>query len=355
MSNAYYNVGDPKAESLIAELQEFCTDPGLRDLFREILTTVVKIGMEHHDRGDYKLINTTLKEFRHAFRVFLDYRHVRKAVMFGSARTDSTDPSYLMAQEFSRKLVEQGFMIITGAGGGIMEAANAGAGRGHSFGINIKLPHEQVANSHIQGDNKLMTFKYFFTRKLMFIKESDATVLFPGGFGTLDEGFENLTLFQTGKSMPRPIVLAEPEGGTYWKNWVNYVEAELLAKHYISDIDFKLFKIVNSTEEGVRYITDYYSVYHSLRYVRNLTVLRFHKEIPRALVAELNRTFHDLLVSGGIEAGSALPEEVQSGEVPDLPRLILHFDKKRFGRLNEMIVWINQQLKTSTPPPTGKA
>lgn len=345
MSNAYYNVGDPKAESLIAELQEFCTDPALKDVFREILTTVVKIGQEHHDRGDYKLINTTLKEFRHAFRVFLDYRHVRKVVMFGSARTDPADPNCLMAREFAKRVVEHNMMVITGAGGGIMEAANEGAGRDRSFGINIKLPFEQIANVHIQGDDKLMTFKYFFTRKLMFIKESDATVLFPGGFGTLDEGFENLTLFQTGKCMPRPIVLAEPEGGTYWQHWSRYIDAELRAKGYISDIDLSLFRIVHSIDEGIRYITDYYRVYHSLRYVRNLTVLRFHKEIPPELVAELNRTYHDILLEGEIEAGSALPEEVQTGEVPDLPRLIMRFDKKRFGRLNEMIVWINRQLK----------
>ena len=203
----HYSVGDPKAEQLIEELLEYCAEPALQELFREMLTTLVKLAQEHRDRGDYKLINTTLKELRHAFRVFLEYRDVRKVVIFGSARTPEDHPAYIMAQDLARRLVDDGMMVITGAGGGIMEAANRGAGRDLSFGINIKLPFEQKANPYIDGDPKLMQFKYFFTRKLMFIKESHATVLFPGGVGTLDEGFENLTLFQTGKCLPQPILM----------------------------------------------------------------------------------------------------------------------------------------------------
>ncbi|MGP0629927.1 LOG family protein [Nitrospina sp. 32_T5] len=345
MPKNHYSVGDPKAEELIAQLQEFCTDPSLRDLFREMLTTVLKVGLEHQDRGDYKLMNTTLKELRHAFRVFEDYRDSRKAVIFGSARTSHSDPNYLMARDFAEQLADRGMMIITGAGGGIMEAANAGAGPDRSFGINIDLPFEQRANRHIHGDPKLMSFKYFFTRKLFFIKESDATVLFPGGFGTLDEGFENLTLFQTGKTEPRPIVLADAEDDTYWQRWEAYVQNELLDNGYISEADLSLFKIVKNVEEGVDYILDYYTVYHSFRYVNDVTVLRFIKPIPDSLVKDLNVEYKDILLRGEIQKSEALPEEVSAGEAPNLPRLTLNFNKHFFGRLNEMILQINRELK----------
>ena len=199
MPKSNYSVGDPQAEQMIQDLVDFCDNPTVADLLKETLTTVVKMGLEHKDRGDFKLTNNMLKELRHAYRVFHPYRAKRKVVIFGSARTPESDPSYQMALETAQAVVEKGHMVITGAGGGIMEAANLGAGRENSFGINIRLPKEQRANLHIEGDSKLMHFKYFFTRKLIFIKESSATILFPGGLGTLDEGFENLTLFQTGK------------------------------------------------------------------------------------------------------------------------------------------------------------
>jgi len=340
----HYSVDDPKAEQLIEELLEFCSEPALQGLFREMLTTLVKLASEHRDRGDFKLINTALKELRHAFRVFLDYRDVRKVMIFGSARTPEDHPAYIMAQELARQLVEHGMMVITGAGGGIMEAGNRGAGRENSFGINIKLPFEQKANPYIDGDPKLMTFKYFFTRKLMFIKESQATVLFPGGLGTLDEGFENLTLFQTGKCMPQPILMVEPENGTYWKHWLHYVETELLDGGYISDIDLHLFKIVNSQEEALRAILDYYRAYHSLRYVGEETVLRFLKPIPPGIVEQLNQNYPDILLGGQFRTSQPLPAELENIQPPYLPRLVFSFDKKGFGRLNQMIQWLNQVL-----------
>jgi len=233
-------------------------------------------------------------------------------------------------------------MIITGAGGGIMEAGNRGAGPDQSFGINIKLPFEQSANPYISGDPKLMTFKYFFTRKLMFIKESNATVLFPGGFGTLDEGFEVLTLFQTGKAMPRPIILADSPTGTYWARWLDTLETELFRPGYLSAYDRKLFRLARKPEEALRFIQDYYRVYHSLRYVGPLTVLRLQRLLPPRYLDRLNHEFRDLLREGAIAACSALPEEIAKQEFPDLPRLVLNFDKHSFGRLNELIEQINR-------------
>lgn len=347
MGKGNYSVGDPQAEQLIAELVKFCANPEVEDLLREMLTTVVKMGREHDDRGDIKLTNTTLKELRHSFRVFAKYRDRRKVVVFGSARTAPADPCYKMAEDLARSLAANGFMIITGAGPGIMAAANRGAGAENSFGINIKLPMEQAANSFIAGDSKLMHFKYFFTRKLILLKESHATVLFPGGFGTQDEGFENLTLFQTGKSMPRPILLVEPAQGTYWRRWKEYLENELLAKEYISPMDLSLFKIVHNVEEAVNTIQDYYRVFHSLRYVGDTTVLRFHYDIPDALLAQLNDEYADILEAGRIKKSPPLAAEIQNNEFTDLPRLILNFNKQDYGKLNEMIIKINQTLKPS--------
>lgn len=344
MPKSNYSVGDPKAEKMIQDLVDFCGNDAAPDLIKEILTTVVKMGLEHKDRGDFKLTNNTLKELRHAFRVFLPYREKRKVVIFGSARTPESDPSYRMAQDTAQALVDKGHMIITGAGGGVMEAANRGAGRENSFGINIKLPKEQRANLHIEGDSKLMQFKYFFTRKLMFIKESDATILFPGGFGTLDEGFENLTLFQTGKCMPRPILLAEPENGTYWESFVRQFEEELLSRGYISSIDMNLFHIVHSAEEAVQHIENYYRYYHSLRYVNEFTVLRFTRALTPAVLDYLNHEFQDILCTGDFQASDALEAEKAHNEFPDLPRLVFQFNKQDFGRLNEMILWINRNL-----------
>jgi uncharacterized protein (TIGR00730 family) len=344
MPKSNYSVGDSQAEEMIQSLVDFCDNSTVEDLLKEILTTVVKMGLEHKDRGDFKLTNNTLKELRHAYRVFLPYRERRKAVVFGSARTPESDPSYQLALETSQALVEKGYMIITGAGGGIMEAANRGAGRENSFGINIKLPKEQRANFHIEGDSKLMNFKYFFTRKLMFIKESDATILFPGGFGTLDEGFENLTLFQTGKCMPRPVILVEPKNGTYWESLIDQLKDELLSKGYISSIDLNLFHLTHSVEGAIQHLEDYYRYYHSLRYVDGFAVLRFTRALSPAVVEYLNHEFRDILREGDFQASAALEEEKAQNEFPDLPRLVFQFNKEHFGRLNEMILWINRNL-----------
>ena len=342
MPNYDYIVDDPKADALIAELTALCAKPAVSEQFREILTTVVKLAEEHDDTGDYKLVNTTLKELRHAMRIFSPYRGTRKAVIFGSARAEPSDPCYKMAENLARALVESGFMVITGAGPGIMEAANKGAGKERSFGINIKLPCEQGANPYISGDPKLMTFKCFFTRKLMFIKESSATVIFPGGLGTQDEGFENMTLFQTGKSMPRPIVLVEPENGAYWKNWLTYIENELLAPGYISDEDMGLFHRATTVDQALAYIKGFFRVYHSLRYVRGRTVLRLNQSIAPQTLERLNDEFQDILIDGEFISTGPLADEIRNNEYPGLARLAFNFNKRSYGRLNQLIKTINQ-------------
>jgi uncharacterized protein (TIGR00730 family) len=342
MTNNHYIVGDPRIDQMILELSKTGNTPECQALMKEMLTTLVKFSHEHSDVGDFKLINTSLKELRHGLKTFYPYRHKIKVVMFGSARTGEDDPCYQMAQQLAEALSRNGLMVISGAGGGVMEAANRGAGPENSFGINIKLPFEQKPNPYIQGNPKLMNLKYFFTRKLLFIKESNATVLFPGGFGTLDEGFENITLFQTGKSLPRPIVLAEPENGTFWKNWLHHIQTDLLGKGYIGEDDLKLFYISNSVGQSVKYILDFYRTYHSLRYVKELTVLRFTRQIPSALIDRLNAEFKDIIREGEIRASPPLQEEILKKEWLDLPRLVFNFNKRNFGRLMELIHCINR-------------
>ncbi len=342
MNQNNYSTHDPETDRLIDELAERCAPGACREMLRQILTTAAKLGQEHGDLGDFKLINTSLKELRHAVRIFVPHRAVRKAIIFGSARTREDEAAYALARDVAKRLAERGIMVITGAGGGIMEAANRGAGRENSFGINIKLPFEQKSNPYIEGDGKLMTFKYFFTRKLFFLKESDATVLLPGGFGTQDEAFENLTLFQTGKTMPRPIVLLEPEGSNYWRRWLGFIDSVLIERDYISADDRSLVQVARSAAETADIISDYYRVYHSLRYVKGKTVLRLGREVAPAAIEQLNRDFADILTRGAIEASGPLEDEVKNGEYLELPRLVFRFNKRDYGRLNELIRAINR-------------
>ncbi|PIQ97947.1 MAG: TIGR00730 family Rossman fold protein [Nitrospinae bacterium CG11_big_fil_rev_8_21_14_0_20_56_8] len=341
-NNQPYQVNDDRANELIEELAQRSNAPGCKELVRQILTTVVKLSQEYNDLGEFKLINVALKELRHAFRIFLPYREVRKVAVFGSARIPRSDPCYQITRDLCDHLVDKGFMVISGAGGGIMAAANEGAGREKSFGVNIKLPFEQKPNSFIDGDSKLIEFKYFFTRKLIFIKESSATVLLPGGFGTLDEGFENLTLFQTGKCLPRPIVLLEPPGGTYWKHWMEFIKEALVRQGFISPQDMHLLHLTHSPEEAAEMIDTFYRIYHSLRYVGNLTVLRFLRTIPQEIIDRLNREFKDILTDGEIRSSGPLGDEIRKNECLALPRLVMNFDKRNFGRLNELIMTINR-------------
>lgn len=335
-----YTTGKAGLDKEIAELAREVSEPGNVEYTRQMLTTALKLNYDGANQGDLKLVNISLKEIRHAFRIFTPYRGIRKVTVWGSSRVNKSDPIYKMAQDFSKMIVKKGFMVITGGGGGVMEAGNCGAGE-KGFGVNIELPMEQVPNAYIRGE-KLLHFHYFFTRKLIFVKESDATVLFPGGFGTNDEAFEVLTLCQTGKSMPRPVVLAEPGGGTYWKGWMKFVKDEMMRPGYIPDDDFKLFFVANTAEEAVDYVINFFRVYHSVRFVGPQLVIRLNKELPQKMVAKLNKDYSDILIEGKIEACGALPEEVKDKDHIELPRLVLKFNKRDYGRLYEMIRELNE-------------
>ena len=337
-----YEVGDQVIDSLIAELAKKSGSLGTETLIREILTTSVKLGKESGDRGDLKLVNNALKELRYAFKVFSPYRAVKKVIIFGSARSKNNSAEYKLAEEFSRKLSQKGYMIVTGGGPGVMEAGNKGAILGKDFALNIRLPFEQKPNPYIDEKEKLINFKYFFTRKLIFVKETDATALFPGGFGTLDEGFEMITLMQTGKSRPRPIVLMEPKGSTYWARWMDFVKSQLVKNGFIKKEDLGLFQIVRTPDQAIQYIEDFYRVYHSIRYDAGLAVLRLNREISGKTLKLINREFKDILISGEIKLSPPTPKEIQEKEFLDLPRLTMNFNLRDYGRLCAMIHLLNE-------------
>ncbi|OAI40930.1 cytochrome D ubiquinol oxidase subunit II [Planctomycetaceae bacterium SCGC AG-212-D15] len=313
-------------------------------LVQQIKETADKLIRDQANRGDVKLLNTALKELRYAFKVFAPFRHRRKVTVFGSARLPPSDPAYVQAVEFGRRIAEAGFMVVTGAASGIMEAGHVGAGRENSIGVNIMLPFEQDANSIIAGDNKLMHLKYFFTRKLLFVKESDAIALFPGGFGTLDEGFEVLTLIQTGKSHLFPIVMVDEPGGTYWKNWDAFMQSTLVKRGLISPEDVALYKVTDSVEEAVAEVLDFYRVYHSMRYVGKDLVFRLQHPLSPAMLERIRKEFAEILRSGTYEAVEALPEEANDTHLASLPRLRFHFDRRNLGRLRMLIDTINEDV-----------
>ena len=267
-------------------------------------------------------------------------RRVRKVAVFGSARCGPESEDYKQAVDFSRRIADLGFMVITGAGHGIMEAANLGAGRERSFGLNIRLPFEQVANPSIAGDEKLANFKYFFTRKLAFMKETHAVVCCPGGFGTHDEGLEALTLVQTGKSLLVPIVFLHPGTSDFWSDWHRYNAERLLTRGMISEPDLSLYKLTDSAEEAAREIQNFYRRYHSMRYVKKDLIIRLEAPLSDEEVQVLNLEFADILKSGAIEPTHTLKEEVDPS-IRHLPRLRLHYRRRQFGRLRQMVDRIN--------------
>lgn len=310
---------------------------------REMILAALKAGQEDDDRADLKLMNTTLKEMRFTAKVFGPYRNVRKVTVFGSARTNPDEPVYSMARQFGNTLAEAGYMVITGGGNGIMEAVNEGAGPEHSFGVNIRLPFEQKANPVLEGNPRLITYKYFFNRKVAFLKEADAVALFPGGFGTLDEAMETLTLVQTGKRNPLPLVLVDVPGGTYWTKWIAFLQDELRKRDYIGDTDFSLFRRVDSVEAAVGEINRFYSRYHSMRYVDGRLVLRLTSTLDTVHIVKLKEGFADILTPGGTLALSGpLPAEQEEPELAHLPRLLIDFNRQDFGRLRNLIDEINR-------------
>jgi uncharacterized protein (TIGR00730 family) len=322
---------------------------GIESLIQQIKETADKLARDQASRGDVKLLSTALKELRYAFKVFAPYRGRRKVSVFGSARLPASDPAYQYAVEFGRKMAEANFMVVTGAASGIMEAGHIGAGRESSIGVNILLPFEQEANAVIAGDDKLMHLKYFFTRKLLFVKESDGVALFPGGFGTLDEGFEVLTLVQTGKSHLFPIVMIDTPGGDYWSYFEHWIDKVLLPRRLISPDDRSLFRVTDSVDEAVQEIAGFYRVYHSMRYVKGDLVLRLQKPLAEALLERIREEFGDILDSGTFTQTGALPGEENDPHLADLPRLKFRFDRRSLGRLRQVIDLINASAGVATP------
>jgi uncharacterized protein (TIGR00730 family) len=309
------------------------------DLVREMIVTALKTESAGLDRGDGKILSRALRELRYGFHIFQPYRNRRKVTIFGSARTLPSHREYKMARQFSAKMATQGFMVITGAGPGIMQAGNEGAGKNNSFGVNIRLPFEQKPNQFISQDTLFIDCRFFFTRKLMFLKETSAVVLFPGGFGTHDEAMEVLTLVQTGKCDPIPVVLLEAPGNSYWSDWRRYVVKHFLKPGKISPEDMHLFKVTNSVSEAVEEMTHFYHNYHSLRYVKENLVIRLTRPPSKEGLLGLNRNFRDICVAGAtIQLTGPLPEEQDHRE---LPRLVFKFNRFNFGRLRQMIDTIN--------------
>ncbi|MGE0645212.1 MAG: TIGR00730 family Rossman fold protein [Nitrospira sp.] len=311
-------------------------------LMRELLTGLLKLNDAHLDLLDIKIVNRAVKELRHAFGVFHGYRHRQKVSIFGSARTPSDDPNYRLAHQFAHAIVQEGFMVITGGADGIMRASQEGAGRENSFGVNIMLPFEQGPNATIADDQKLITFKYFFTRKLMFQKEANAIALFPGGFGTHDEGFEILTLAQTGKSDPQPIICLQAPGCDYWDDWSAFVVRQLLRRKLINEEDMSLFVIVDSADAAVKHILRFYRRYHSIRFVGPQLAMRLKQTISPDQLEQIQARFADLLSNGIFELRGPLDEELDEPTLRDLPRLVFNFNRRSAGRLRQLIAHLNE-------------
>ncbi len=314
----------------------------IAELIQTIKESADKLASDHTSRGDLKIISRTLRELRYAFKVFSPYRHNRKVTVFGSARTQPGQPAYQQAVAFGRAMAAHDWFVVTGGASGIMEAGHVGAGREHAMGLNILLPFEQSANPIIAGDPKLVYMKYFFTRKLMFVKESDAFCLMPGGFGTLDEGLEVLTLLQTGKHDMMPVVLLDRPGGDYWATFDQFVRQQLLDRGMIDEDDLSLYKLTDRVEDAVGEILQFFRDYHSMRYVRTTLVFRLQHVPAKALLDEINEGFRDILVQGDFTVSGPLPEERDESDLVSLPRLVFQFDRRRYGRLRQLIDRINR-------------
>lgn len=339
-----YSTGVEELDRAIAEListTEFTEKDGA--LIAEIVTTALLLGRDAATRLDLKIVNAALKEMRYAFKVFSPYRDVKKVSVFGSARTKPGDADYEQAREFGKLIAEHGWMVVTGAGPGSMEAANEGAGVAKSFGVNIRLPFEAEPNPVLADDPKLINFKYFFTRKLMFIKEASAFVLLPGGFGTMDEAFELLTLIQTGKSDMHPVVLLDAPGGTYWKGLVDFVRRDLIGRGYVSEPDLNLFTLTDDIKVAAEEIAKFYVNYDSMRFTGSGKLVLRMREVPDdATLARLSETFSDIIVSGAIERAEPRASEIADEDALDMQRISMKFDRMSYGRLRALIDELNR-------------
>ena len=338
-----YSTGNPELDKLVGELVEKAPAIRNNELIREIIVTALRLDEDDMERGDIKMINASMKELRYALKVFYPYRHIRKVALFGSARTPPTSPDYKQARDFAKAIAAKGWMVITGASSGIMCAGNEGAGRSKSFGVNIRLPFEQSANENIIDDPKLINFKYFFTRKLIFIRESDATVLCPGGFGTHDEGFETLTLIQTGKTSPRPVIALDPPNSTYWKGWKSFVVNQLAKKKFIDPEDMALIDFTHSAKEAAEIVERFYLNYHSSRYIADRLVFRLKKPLLPAQMDRINDKFASILKKGKFEQFEhPFSEEENEPHTFDLTRLAFYFNRRHFAGLRRLINSVNE-------------
>jgi uncharacterized protein (TIGR00730 family) len=336
-----YQLQNEAANRLIAELVDVAgVTPERRGYIQHLLITVLKLHEDGALPGDLKVTNAALKELRYAYKVFAPYRAVPKVTVFGSARTAISEAAAVTARDFGQRMVQEGWMVVTGAGAGIMGAAQEGAGGEQSFGLNIRLPFEQEANPWIASDPKLITFKYFFTRKLFLVKEANAVVLFPGGFGTMDECFELLTLMQTGKSAIVPVVLVETGPKPYWRIWDRFVQGTLVDRRLIEGGDTAFYRIVDSAEEAVRQITDFYRIFQSSRIVGDNLVFRLTRALTDEEMREIQRLFEDILKGPLDQSPGPVPQELS--ECPELPRLIIPFNRSTYSRLRRLIDHINE-------------
>ena len=340
MPQSRYQLQSDAANRLIHDLVEAAdVPPKHRGYFQHMLTTVLKLHEDGASPADLKITNTALKELRYAYKVFAPYRHVRKVTVFGSARTPGTAEAAMGAMLFGRRMVEKQWMVITGAGHGIMGAAQEGAGAERSFGLNIQLPFEQEANPWIASDPKLITFKYFFTRKLFLVKEASGVALFPGGFGTMDEAFELLTLMQTGKATIIPVVMVEMGPRPYWRKWEEFVRGTLAAERLIDPEDSAFFQIVDTVEEAANALTGFYRVFHSARIVGDNLVFRLQRALKPTDLAEIQSRFDDILKGPVDQAPGPVPQE--HNEFPEHPRLLVPFNRSSFARLRRLIDFVN--------------
>jgi uncharacterized protein (TIGR00730 family) len=344
-----YQLQKDAANRMITELLDVeGVPPERRGYFQHLLTTVLKLHEDGATAGDLKITNNAVKELRYAYKVFAPFRDARKVTVFGSARTAVSEAAAVTAREFGRRMVEAGWMVVTGAGAGIMGAAQEGAGGEESFGLNIRLPFEQEANPWIASDPKLITFKYFFTRKLFLVKEASAVALFPGGFGTMDEVFELLTLMQTGKSTIVPVVLVETGPEPYWRLWDRFVRGTLVERRLIDPDDTSFYRIVDDAEAAVREITDFYRVFHSSRIVGDDLVFRLRRPLAEEQLREIQQRFEDILKGRLDQAPGPAPQE--SNEYPGLARLIIPFNRSSYSRLRGLIDHVNSYGGPPTPP-----
>jgi hypothetical protein len=332
---------DPELRRRVQELIAFKGGGFNEEAVADIIENALKLLKDIKDTGDIRVIQTAVRELRYAYRLFAPYSKVRKVTMFGSARTAPSRQEYQQAVEFGKKIVSAGFMVITGAGPGIMQAGHEGAGPENSFGANIRLPWEQGANPVIAQDKKLVTFKYFFTRKLIFIRHSDAIVLFPGGFGTMDEGYEAITLMQTGKSQLMPLVLVDKPGGTYWKTWDKQVREHLLRDQLISPDDLNLYHITDSADEAVKVITRFYRNFHSTRFVKDLFIIRLKHAPTETAIEAMNEDFADINIGVPIKRIDPTPEEREDNDCLDLQRIAFGFNRRDYGRLRQLVDVLN--------------